>query len=340
MRPGQSILIRAAWAGLLGYLLLVTAHPTQAQDEPGLASIRQQLDGPVQLLLENGSRPSGRITHWDGRQLRLEVKLDAGRAEMTYAAGDIREIRFPGGEYLGQLREWTRDPTRTEHALELFRAFYTQRSAYLDYLTPAELSLFVEYLRFALSHGQPELAIRLVEALRPKIEDPKQVELLDNTLLLASFQTGQHDEAAQRAEAWIDRAPRAGESALGWRILAELHFRNKNYEAAFWTALFPIAFANQILPEHLDLCYAFAIAAAQENRQEEVAERLIREMGARGLAWPAEHVLLDAYRPQAPAATTSEASEEPAEPLQSPSPLDPMESLPTRIKQPVLRDET
>ncbi len=341
MRPGLCPLAvyRMAWLCLLGGLLLLGGvKHSPAQDEPGLVTMRQQLNGPVQLLLANGSRNSGQITHWDGRELRLEITLDAGQAEMTYAASDIREIVFPGGDYLGLLSEWMQDPDRVDHALELFQAFYEQRGPYLNYLKPADHSLFVEYVRFALQQGQPERAIALVEVLRPIITDPAQIESLDDALLLASFQSGRYEEAVQRAEAWIESAPRAGESALGWRILAEIHFRNKNYEACFWTALYPIAFAHQILPDHLDLCYAFAVAAAHENRQLELTERLTQEMSQRGLAWPTQHALLETYRPRAPVPSSEEVSVDPAEPIQNPSPLDPLESLPTRIKQPVEKE--
>lgn len=330
---------RMAWLCLLGGLLLSGVKHSPAQDEPGLATMRQQLNGPVLLLLANGSQSSGRITHWDGRQLRLEVSLDAGQAEMTYAASEIREIIFPGGEYLVQLSEWMQDPDRVDHALELFQAFYEQRGPYLNYLNPADHSLFVEYVRFALQQGQADRAIALVEVLRPIITDLTQIQSLDNALLLASFQAGRYEEAARRAQTWIESAPRAGGSALGWRILAEIHFRNKNYEACFWTALYPIAFAHQILPDHLDLCYAFAVAAAHENRQPELTERLAQEMSQRGLAWPTQHALLETFRPQTPVPTKEEVSVEPAEPIQNPSPLDPMESLPTRIKQPIEKDD-
>ncbi len=314
-------------------LAVLTGNPAHSQDTSRLETIRQELDGAVNLLLDNRSRASGQIVQWDGRELRLAVTLDAGQAEMTFAAEDIREIRFPGGEYLEQLHQWMEDPEHADKALELFQAFWEQREAYLPYLSSAELNLFLEYVRFALEQGQPDRAITLVEALRPRIEDERQIESLDNALLLASFQTRRHEEAARRAEAWIEQSQPAGASALGWRILAELHFQKESYEASLWTALYPIAFANQILPEYLDVCYAFAVAAATETRQKDLADRLANEMQQRGLNWPVELTLLEAYQPQALEPDPESTDEELLEPLQTPSPRDPLQSLPTRIRQ-------
>ncbi len=318
-------------------LLLGTAH---AQTErPATAAFRAELNGPVAVLLSNGSRQTGRIVGWDGQQLRLEVELGGGSAEVTYPASDLRSMSFPGRLALEQLAEWTRDPERAEDALDLFRAFYQQRGAFLQYLDPAELNLFTEYVRFALQHDRPLRAVAIIETLRPHIQDPTRLKDLDDAVLMAFFQAGMLDEASAKARAWIAAAPPAGSSALGWRILADIQFRAKAYEEALWTALYPIAFANQILPEHLDLCYALAIAAAQETRQADIAERLTSEMRQRDLPWPTQHALLQPYEPAPPPPEGEAPPEAPQnnndpllEPIQTPSPLDPLQSLPTRIR--------
>jgi hypothetical protein len=317
--------------------------PAQPSYDPDLATIRAELSGPIDVRLDNGNRQTGRVVGWDGETLRLNVDLGVGSAEMTFAAENIRDIRFPGREYRRVLAQWMEDPARTEEALELFRAYYQQQGAFFQYLNASELNLFVEYIRFAIEKDKPLRAVAMIEVLRPHIEDPQRLKALDDSILLAFFRAGMLDEAADQAAAWVESAPPAGESALGWRILAELQFREEAYEEALWTALYPIAFANQILPEHLDACYAFAIAAAEETRQRDLTARLTREMRGRGLAWPTEIERLQAYEPPPPPdpakdepATAPEEAPEPEEdliePIQSPSPLDPMESLPTRIR--------
>lgn len=337
---------------LLSFLILVVLplglRPLAgAGEEPAaLDALRTELEGPVNVLLANGSRQSGKIIGWDGQQLRLEVSLGGGSAEVAYPATDLRRIAFPGRNALAQLSEWTRDPARVEEALALFLAFYQQRGAFLSYLDPSELNLFVEYIRFALEHNKPLRAVAMIEVVRPHINDPAKLKALDDAVLLAFFKAGMLDEATAMAKTWIESAPPAGDSALGWRILAEIQFRKEAYEDALWTALYPIAFANQILPEHLDLCYALAIAAAQETRQDPIAERLTREMRARELTWPEQAPLLAPYTPIEPEPESNKAEPEPdtspveaLDPIQSPSPLDPMQSLPTRIQK-GLRPET
>ncbi|MFP4261341.1 MAG: hypothetical protein ACLFS1_09705 [Opitutales bacterium] len=327
----------AARCLLLAALLLCPLLGVSEQSDE-FTEIRAELDGPVDILLDNGNRQTGKIVHWDGDQLSLKVALGSGSARMSYDAGSIRRISFPGRDALKQLAEWTRDANRTEEALELFRAFYEQRGAFFEFLDPAELNLFHEYIRFALEHDKPLRAVAMIEVLRPHIEDPARLKALDDAVLLAFFKADMLQEAQEKAKAWIDTAPPAGDSALGWRILAEIQFREEAFEEALWTALYPIAFANQILPDHLDHCYALAIAAARETRQDSITERLTREMRQRELSWPHSHPLLHSYSPPPPE-PENDKPDEPAQgstkdlldPIQTPSPLDPMQTLPTRI---------
>ena len=99
----------------------------------------------------------------------------------------------------------------------------------------------------------------------------------------------------------------------------------------------PIAFSNQMTMLHLDVCYALAILAAEELRMKEEPLQLAAEMRDRGLAWPDYVEMLNGKAPEYFTAenTESEATAETTiieqTPLQSPSPIDPIESLPTRI---------
>lgn len=333
-------------------LCLLTAAPLSAQsgNDPRLATIQAELAGPIEVLLSNGNRQVGRVAEWDGETLQLDVDLGVGSAQMSFEAEAIHAIAFPGRQYLPVLSRWMRDPARTDDALEVFRAYYRQQGAFFQFLDASELNLFVEYIRFAIEKDKPLRAVAMIEVLRPHIEDPLRLKALDESILLAFFRAGMLEQAADQAAAWVESAPPAGSSALGWRILAEIQFRNEAYEDALWTALYPIAFANQILPEHLDACYAFAIAAADETRQRELKARLSREMRERSLTWPSAIEGLQAYEPPPPPEPSigpdgqpdpepepePEPEEDLLQPIQTPSPLDPLESLPTRILR---RDE-
>jgi hypothetical protein len=338
---------------LLALATVALIRPADAQSggDPSLTTIRAELGGPIEILLKNGNRQTGRVAEWDGENLRLDVDLGVGSAQMTFAAENIRDIAFPGRKYLQVLGRWMRDPARTDDALEVFRAYYRQQGAFFQFLDAAELNLFEEYIRFAIESDKPLRAVAMIEVLRPHIEDPQRLKALDDSILLAFFRADMLDQAAEQAVAWVESAPSAGPSALGWRILADIQFRDEAYEDALWTALYPIAFANQILPEYLDICYAYAIAAAEETRQRALKARLIREMRERALSWPTEIESLQPYEPLPPRESTpAEAgtdagdgpepepeeaateTEDLLEPIQTPSPLDPTESLPTRIR--------
>ncbi len=332
-------------AVVLWSFMLLLWLPQLLAEEFNLPEIDAYLQGPVSLNLSNGNQQSGRITSWDGETLRLAVLLGGGSAEMTFSAEEIESIRFPGDAYLDMLSEFVADPDRSEEALALFRAIYKQRGAYLQFMEADELSLFVRYARFALDQKKPLRAVAMIEVLRPHIDDQTLLKSLDDAILLGFFLGGMDEEAEAQARQWIAEADPAGGSALGWRILAEMHFRQERYEEAFWTALYPVAFANQMPMEHLDTCYAFAISAAEETRLPEVPERLFREMKVRGLSWPEDIAVLKERQPEfpepevaatAPAEPTSDEEKDTAidaelVPVQTPSPVDPVESLPTRM---------
>ena len=99
----------------------------------------------------------------------------------------------------------------------------------------------------------------------------------------------------------------------------------------------PIAFSNQMPMLHLDVCYALAILAAEELRLKEEPLQLAAEMRDRGLAWPDYVEMLSGKAPEyltaenTEAETTVETTIIEQKPLQTPSPIDPIESLPTRI---------
>ena len=328
--------------GLLGllYLLILSNTTTlQAEDSLELSKILPILEEPITLVLNGGNQQTGRVTDWDGESIRIEVSLGGGGAELSFSKDDIKQIVFPGNEFLETLYQWKQDPAQTENAMALYRAYYQQRGPYFTLMTGSELSLFVSYAEYALEKKKPLRAVAMIDAVSPHIKDVTVLNRLKEGMLLGFFQGGMRKEAEAKAIDWIKEADPSGSSALGWRLLAQSNYENEEYEKAFWTALFPVAFSNQMPKAHLDVCYALAILSADELRLKEETERLAKEMRGRGFTWPDYVEILKGKAPEAftieaapvlPSETETELSLEEA-PIQNPSPVDPIEELPTRI---------
>ena len=322
---------------LLLTTLLLAVTQVNAQQSPSLSEIYSTLRETITILLEGGNQQTGRVTRWDESELRIEGSVEGGTAEFTFPADEIRSIRFPGAEYKRILYDWKNDPNRVEDALALYRAFYQQQGGYLSLLSQRELSLFIDYADFALAQKEPLKAVATIAIISPYIEDEAVLKQLKENLLLGFFQSGMREEAEEEARKWIKKAEPAGSSALGWRLLAEINFDQEDYENAFWTAMHPIAFSNQMTMVHLDVCYALAVLAAEELRFKEEPLQLAAEMRDRGLAWPDHVEMLNGKAPEYYTAENTESEEIDEaitieqKPLQSPSPIDPIESLPTRI---------
>jgi hypothetical protein len=321
--------------GLACLVAITSSAPLFAQVDPSLSEIRTELAGPMTLVLKKGNQQTGRITEFNETTIRIEVSLGGGAAELSFPVDEVREIAFPGGQYLSTLYTWMQDPARSEDAMTLFRAYYQQRGPYFSLMSERELALFISYAEFALAEKKPLRAVAMIDALTPYIQDPAVLDRLEESLLLGFFQGGMREQAAEKAHAWIKKANPAGASALGWRLLAELNYENEDFETAFWTAMNPIAFSNQMPMAHLDVCYAFAILSAEELRLKAEPARLAKEMRDRGLAWPDEIDILKGKAPEAFTIIAQAEAEAEAdlveEPIQTPSPVDPIEELPTRI---------
>ena len=342
MKADSIIHKKGKLTGLLSLLyLLILSNTTnlQAEDTFKLSMILPVLEEPLTLVLNGGNQQTGRVTNWDGESIRIEVSLGGGGAELSFSKDDIKQIIFPGNEFLETLNKWQQDPAKTESVMALYRAYYQQRGPYFTLMGGSELSLFVNYAKYALEKKKPLRAVAMIDAVSPHIKDAAVLDRLKEDLLLGFFQGGMRKEAEAKAIEWIKEADPSGPSALGWRLLAQSNYENEDYEKAFWTALFPMAFSNQMPKAHLDVCYALAILSAGELRLKEETERLAKEMRERGFTWPDYIEILKGKAPEAfsieaapalPSETEAELSLEEA-PIQNPSPVDPIEELPTRI---------
>ena len=328
------------------FILLVAsifaASALFGQDSPSLLEIRTDLQAPLSIQLKKGNFQVGQVVYWDGQNMRLRADLGGGTAEMSFSTEEIRAISFPGNKHINTLYEWTRTPGRVEDALELFRAYYQQRGAYLDFLEDSDINLFFRYAMFALEQNKPLRAVAMIEVFRPLISDPIRLRELDDAILLGFFMSGMREEAEAQARLIIEESPPSGPSAMPWRVLAELHFVAERYEATFWTAIQPIAHSNQMPMAELDACYALAIVSAEELRLNEDAQRLADEMLDRDLSWPKSIPAIIDREPKffSLGSEAREATEEEnilsgeealLKTLETPAPIDPRESLPSRL---------
>ena len=313
-----------------------------SQDTLSLSEIQDELKAPLSILLKNGNSQTGQVVDWNGQDMRLRVNLGGGTAEMSFSAEDILEIRFPGNEHIVTLYEWMRTPGREGDALELFRVYYQQRGAYLDLLEESDINLFFRYAMFALEQNKPLSAVAMIEVFRPLISDPIRLRELDDAILLGFYMSGMREEAEAQARLIIEESPLFGPSAMPWRVLAELQFVAERYEATFWTAIQPIAHSNQMPMAELDACYALAIVSAEELRLNEDAQRLADEMLDRDLSWPKSIPAIIDREPKffSLGSEAREATEEEnilsgeealLKTLETPAPIDPRESLPSRL---------
>lgn len=312
------------------------------QDAPTLFEIRTDLQAPLSIELKNGNFQTGQVVNWDGQNMRLRVDLGGGTAEMSFSVEEIRAISFSGNKHFNTLYEWMRTPGRAEDALELFRAYYQQRGAYLDLLGESDINLFFRYAMFALEQNKPLRAVAMIEVFRPLISDPIRLRELDNAILLGFFMSGMHEEAEAQARLMIEESPPTGRSVMPWRVLAELHFEAERYEASFWTAIQPIAHSNQMPMAELDACYALAIVAAEELQLKEYEQRLAMDMLDRELSWPSSIPALVGREPKVfslsfeQRVVTEEENilsgeETLFKSLETPAPIDPRRSLPSRL---------
>ena len=90
-------------AGLLCLLILSNTTNLQAEDTFKLSMILPVLEEPLTLVLNGGNQQTGRVTNWDGESIRIEVSLGGGGAELSFSKDDIKQIIFPGNEFLETL---------------------------------------------------------------------------------------------------------------------------------------------------------------------------------------------------------------------------------------------
>ncbi len=276
---------------ILGCLLPVSVHAISPDE---LATIRAELGEPITLKLNNRNTVIGNPVNVSKDTIRIASAEGAGEIVFTFRAEEIRQIDVPGESYKSLALEWMRSG-QTEDALELMALLYNQRGPLLPLMPASESHFFVYYADLVLDSPKPARAIAITENLRPQIENPEALRILDDAIL-ESYQTLElYEQAAPLAEKWLeDRSP-YGKSALGFYVLGAAKLRSEAFDEALELGLQPIVFSSPIPTDKLAHCYAVAISAALGLREREYAATLYREMEERGLAWPADDRTLEPY---------------------------------------------
>lgn len=259
-----------------------------------LATIRAKLGAPITLKLSNRNTVIGNPISVSNDSIRIASAEGAGEIVFTFRAEEIRQIEVPGESYKSLALEWMRSG-QTEGALELMALLYNQRGPLLPLMPAIESHFFVYYADLVLDSPKPARAIAITENLRPQIENPEALRILDDAIL-ESYQTLElYEQAAPLAEKWLeDRSP-YGESALGYYVLGAAKLRSEAFDEALELSLQPIVFSSPIPTDKLAHCYAVAISAALGLREREYAATLYLEMEERGLAWPADDRTLEPF---------------------------------------------
>lgn len=262
---------------LLSLLIVATAvaQPTASLDlqlarEPAVVTTKARRDFTGLL---DGFR--------DGR-LFIRAATDGGEVGYSFAPDEIAVLKMPGVELEAQAAELV-DRGELSAALPLLEALGRQRLRYLPVLSPAQLEPLRWLVDASSRAGNPLATLGYIQPLRAYLTTAEDRIRLRDAELHAHLQLGQKDEVRRLAMAWCAEADVAGGSALGWWILAQLAFDEADYEQARRTALHPIVFSNYLPMDHLDACYAIAIAAAQKLGDDAHATALTQERQARGI---------------------------------------------------------
>jgi len=259
-----------------------------------LATIQTELREPITLKLSNRNTVIGNPVNVSNDSIQMASAEGAGEIVFTFRAEEIRQIDVPGESYKTLALEWMRSG-QTEDALELMALLYKQRGPLLPLMPASESHFFVYYADLVLDSPKPARAIAITENLRPQIENPEALRMLDDALL-ESYQTLElYEQAAPLAEKWLEERNPYGESALGYYVLAASKLRSEAYDEALEFSLQPIVFSSPIPTDKLAHCYAVAVSAALGLRERAYATTLYREMKERGLAWPADDRTLEPY---------------------------------------------
>lgn len=258
-------------------------------------AMRETLAAPQTLVLTNGQALRGKAGgERDGRLVFRQV-AGGGDVEYTFAPDEVERLTFADGQLKLQVF-FLRAQGEHEKALAILEALYEQRAPYLAWMEADERAYFIDLVEVARDAGKPYLSVGVAKRLAMYTQDAATLAQLRDMILLGHYQLPLKADTQQLAETWIAERDRYGGSALGWYILARLHYDAGDVAKARDTALKPVVFSSQYPMDYLPHCYAIAILSAEALEDDTHANALKAEMEQRGLAWPADEGLT---RPEA-----------------------------------------
>lgn len=268
---------------LLFLTSLFALAPCLASAQPA-ASLDLQLAREPAVITTTAKREyTGLLDGFRDGRLFIRNATGGGEVGYSFAPAEIEKLKLPGGELDAQAAELV-DRGELATALPLLEALGRQRLRYLPVLNPAHLESLRLLVSVSSRVGNPLATIGYVNQLRLLLTSPDERALLRDAELGAHVQLDHKDEIRRLASAWCAEADPAGDSALGWKILAQLAYDESDFEKARRTALEPIVFSAYLPMADLDRCYALAISAARKLNDHDHALILEHEAQERGLA--------------------------------------------------------
>jgi hypothetical protein len=280
-RPAPRPFLRTFFA--IAILSLFALRPVLAQPD----SLDLQLAREAAIVTTVAKREfSGLLDGLRDGRLFIRVATGGGEVGYSFAPDDIASLTLPGADFEARATELC-DRGAFAEAFPLLEALARQRLRYLPVLADAHQRPLWQLVRASMRAGNPLTTLGYVNQLRilPSMNDANRI-LLRDAELDAHVKLGRVDDIQRLATAWCAEADLSGDSALGWKILAQVAYDRGDFAKARWTALQPVVFSGHLPIEHLDACYALAISAAHRLRGEPHAAVLYREMQTRTIAWP------------------------------------------------------
>lgn len=257
---------------------------------------RLELRKPLTLTIQNGQEFQGSFNELHDGRIYLRMVQDGGEIILSFPVEDIKSIFFPGGDIVHSTIEKV-TAGELNDALPYLESIIATRYSLFPILPPEEISYFRALPLAALAVGNPAQAIAYAKAIRPYLTLPEDQRELDDIELLSYFQLELYEEAEERALLWIENSPdRFPESALGYYVLAALHFQAEDFSEALDAALFPVVFSGPIHQPYLSHCYSLAIVSAYLLDDPIESEKLITEMQRRNIDWHPQAIFTTAAK--------------------------------------------
>jgi len=236
------------------------------------------------LITKDGQRFEGRLIGMEGGYISLQETKSASASlaihrfdteETAHIEFSDKEQRIAAAEIYGN--------QHYADAIPLLESLVFRRLPFLGILQQKDEEVFSSLL---LSYSASSLYDRCLgrhKLWHRKLAHHKTSKDSSIAAMRSAWAAGYRDEAALFAQRWIDAGYSSKQSAIAWRILAELAEEKDNYEDALWISLQPIAFADAKPIDQLAECFAITLAAAKRLGKDDYIARLSEEATARGL---------------------------------------------------------